>query len=53
MRDSRVTDSAEYTDLRVRLITASLLLPVAILVSFAGGWVFFRLGRAGNEYRHA
>ncbi len=41
MRDSRVTDSAEFTDLRVRLITASVLLPVAILVSFAGGWVFF------------
>ncbi len=43
MRDSRVTDSAESTELRIRLITAIVLLPVAILVSFAGGELFFAL----------
>ena len=43
MREGRVTDSAEYTELRIRLITASVLLPVAILVSFAGGELFFIL----------
>lgn len=43
MRESRVTDSAESTELRHRLITASVLLPVAILVSFAGGELFFFL----------
>ena len=43
MREGRVTDSAEYTELRTRLITASVLLPVAILVSFAGGNLFFAL----------
>ncbi len=43
MRESRVTDSAEYTELRIRLITASILLPIAILVSFAGGGLFFVL----------
>ena len=43
MSDSLVTNSAESTELRVRLITASVLLPVAILVSFAGGELFFAL----------
>lgn len=43
MRESRVTDSAESSELRIRLITASVLLPVAILVSFAGGALFFGL----------
>ena len=43
MRESRVTDSAEPTELRIRLITASILLPIAILVSFAGGGLFFVL----------
>ena len=43
MRKSRVTDSSEYTELRIRLITASVLLPIAILVSFAGGELFFVL----------
>ncbi len=41
MREDLVTDSAEATELRVRLITASVLLPIAILVSFAGGGWFF------------
>ncbi len=43
MSDSLVTNSAESTELRVRLITASVLLPIAILVSFAGGELFFAL----------
>ena len=40
MRDSLVTDSSSSTDLRKRLITAGVLLPVAILASLAGGWFF-------------
>lgn len=43
MRDSLVTNSADSTDLRVRIITATILLPVAILLSFAGGWFFLAL----------
>lgn len=43
MSDSLVTNSAQSTELRVRLITASVLLPIAILVSFAGGELFFAL----------
>ena len=43
MLESRVTDSAESSELRIRLITASVLLPIAILVSFAGGELFFGL----------
>ena len=43
MRDSRVANSANSTDLRVRIITATILLPVAILLSFAGGWLFLAL----------
>ena len=43
MRDSLVTDSADSTELRVRLITASILTPVAILASLAGGWLFLCL----------
>jgi len=43
MSDSLVTNSAESAELRVRLITASVLLPIAILVSFAGGELFFAL----------
>ena len=40
MRDSLVTDSSTSTDLRERLITAGILLPVAVLASLAGGWLF-------------
>ena len=43
MSERVVTNSAESTELRVRLITASVLLPIAILVSFAGGELFFAL----------
>lgn len=43
MRDSLVTDSADTTELRVRLVTATILTPVAILASFAGGWLFLCL----------
>ncbi len=43
MRDSLVTDASTTTDLRERLITASLLLPIAILASLAGGWLFVLL----------
>ena len=43
MRDSLVTDSVNSTELRVRLITASILTPVAILASFVGGWLFLCL----------
>lgn len=43
MSDRLVTSAAESTELRVRLITASVLLPIAILVSFAGGELFFVL----------
>jgi len=43
MRDYLVTDSSSSTDLRERLITASVLLPIAILASLAGGWFFLLL----------
>ncbi len=43
MSEGLVTNSAESTELRVRLITASVLLPIAILVSIAGGELFFAL----------
>ncbi len=43
MSDRLVTNSTEATELRVRLITASVLLPIAILVSFVGGELFFAL----------
>ncbi len=43
MSEGLVTNSAESTELRDRLITASVLLPIAILVSFAGGELFFVL----------
>lgn len=43
MRDSLVTDSSSSADLRERLITASVLLPIAILASLAGGWPFMLL----------
>ncbi|MCY3867533.1 MAG: phosphatidate cytidylyltransferase [Chloroflexi bacterium] len=43
MRDSLANNSAAATDLRDRLITASLLLPIAILASLAGGWLFVLL----------
>lgn len=43
MRDGIVTDTATATDLRERLITAGLLLPIAILASLAGGWLFVLL----------
>ena len=41
MRESAVTDSAETIELRKRLLTACLLLPIAILVTYAGGGWFF------------
>lgn len=43
MSERLVTNSAQSAELRVRLITASVLLPIAILVSFAGGELFFAL----------
>jgi len=43
MRDGVVTDSTTSKDLRERLITASVLLPIAILASLAGGWLFLLL----------
>ena len=43
MRDSLVTDSSRSTDLRERLITAGVLLPIAILASLAGDWLFLLL----------
>ena len=43
MSDGLVTNSAESTELRIRLITASVLLPIALLVSFVGGELFFGL----------
>lgn len=43
MRDSLVTDSSNSTDLRERIITAGVLLPIAILASLAGGWLFVLL----------
>ncbi len=43
MRDSLVTDSSRSTDLRERIITAGVLLPIAILASLAGGWLFVLL----------
>ena len=43
MRDNFVTDSIQSKDLRVRLITAGIATPIAILVSFIGGWLFFCL----------
>ena len=43
MRESLVPDASNATDLRERLITASVLLPIAILASLAGGWFFVLL----------
>ncbi|MCY3799574.1 MAG: phosphatidate cytidylyltransferase [Chloroflexi bacterium] len=43
MRDSLATDSSSSTDLRERIITAGALLPIAILASLAGGWLFVLL----------
>ncbi len=43
MSDGLVTNSAESTELRIRLVTASVLLPIALLVSFVGGELFFVL----------
>lgn len=43
MRDSFVPDSTDSTELRVRLITASIITPIAILASLAGGWLFLSL----------
>lgn len=43
MRDSLITDSSRSTDLRERIITAGVLLPIAILASLAGGWLFVLL----------
>ncbi len=43
MREGLVTDSAESTNLRDRIITASVLVPVAVMASLAGGWLFLCL----------
>lgn len=43
MRDSLVTDSSSSTDLRERIITAGVLLPIAVVASLAGGWLFVLL----------
>ena len=43
MSEGLVSDSAESTNLRDRIITASVLVPVAILLSLAGGWLFLGL----------
>ena len=43
MRKELVADSAESTNLRDRIITASVLAPVAVLASLAGGWLFLCL----------
>ncbi len=40
MSDRIVAKSGQATDLRLRLITASVVLPVAVLASFAGGLPF-------------
>ncbi len=40
MRERLVADSSRTTELRKRLITASVLTPLAVLVSFIGGWLF-------------
>ena len=43
MSDRLITHSSISTNLRERLITASVLLPVAILASLVGGWLFMCL----------
>ncbi len=43
MSEGLVSDSAESTNLRDRIITASVLVPVAVLLSLAGGWLFLGL----------
>ena len=43
MRDGLFSDSTNSADLRERLITAGLLLPIAILASLVGGWLFVLL----------
>ena len=43
MSDSLATDSRASKDLRKRLITAGVLLPIAIVASLAGGWLFLLL----------
>ncbi len=40
MSDQLLTDSSSSTNLRARVITASVLLPVAIFASVIGGWLF-------------
>ncbi|MCY4145221.1 MAG: phosphatidate cytidylyltransferase [Chloroflexi bacterium] len=43
MSKELVTNSAESTNLRDRIITASVLVPVAVSASLAGGWLFLCL----------
>ncbi len=43
MHDGLFSDSSNSADLRERLITAGLLLPIAILASLVGGWLFVLL----------
>ena len=43
MRQSVFSETRTATDLRERLITAGILLPIAILASLAGGWLFVLL----------
>ncbi len=40
MQESLVTDSSKPTNLRARLITASVVTPITVLASLAGGWWF-------------
>ena len=43
MREGLVSDSADSTNLRARIITASVLVPVAVFASLVGGWLFLCL----------
>lgn len=43
MRNGLVTDSGIRSNLRIRLLTASVVTPIAVLASLAGGWQFLLL----------
>lgn len=40
MREDVVTHSTKAANLRIRLLTASIITPIAVLASLAGGWLF-------------
>lgn len=43
MSDTIFINNKEMTNFQTRLLTAAILLPIAIIASFAGGWLFMLL----------